>query len=360
MSEHIGSPDVFLEGHAGPYRLLITVRPPIAIPGVADVDVLATSDDVHEVHIVPLPLGGAGAKFAPVPDRAVQSSDDPRLFTGHLWLMGAGAWQVRATVRGDRGEGTLSVPVPALPQTTMAMTNTMRAILFVFMLLLAGGFVAIVSAMAREAKLGAGESLDLRAKWRGRIAGSIAAIVVGVIMFLGNMWWTVEADAYARYIFKPLTVTPVVSDSRLRLTLHDPGWIAARRLEDFIPDHGHLVHLFVLSPNLDRLWHLHPDQTQTATFEQRLPAVPAGKYEVFADLVHGTGLAETVTGEFETAAITGSPLTGDDSAWVEGQSSSTRIAWQRPKEPLLAKRLTLFTFQVEDAQGKPVNDLELA
>jgi hypothetical protein len=359
ISGHLGSPDVFLEGHAGPYRLLITIRPPIAIPGVADVEVLATSDDVREVRIVPLPLGGAGAKFAPVPDRAVQSTDDPRLFTGHLWLMGAGAWQVRATVRGDRGEGRLSVPVPALPQATLAMTNTMRAILFVFMLLLGGGFVAIISAMAREARLGAGESLDARAKWRGRIAGSIAAIVVGVILFLGNMWWTVEADAYARYIFKPLTVTPVVSDSRLRLTLHDPGWIAARRLEDFIPDHGHLMHLFVLTPALDRLWHLHPDQIRTGVFEQSLPPVPAGKYEVFADLVHGTGLAETVTGEFETPAIAGSPLTGDDSAWAASQSSATKIVWQRPEQPLIAKRLTLFTFQVEDAQGQPVNDLEL-
>src|SRR6185503_4922612 len=154
IGAHIGSPDVFLEGRAGEYRLLVTVRPPTAIPGVADVEVRATSDDVRDIRIVPLPLGGAGAKFAPVPDRAVRSSDDPKLFTGHLWLMGAGAWQVRVTVNGDRGEGTLSVPVPALPQTTLAMPATLRAILFVFMLLLGGGLVAIISAMAREAKLG--------------------------------------------------------------------------------------------------------------------------------------------------------------------------------------------------------------
>ena len=92
---HLGSPDVFVEAHAGPYRLFVTVRPPLAIPGVADVEVLATSDEVTEVRIVPLPLTGPAAKFAPVPDRAQQSMDDRRLFTGHLWMMGAGAWQVR-------------------------------------------------------------------------------------------------------------------------------------------------------------------------------------------------------------------------------------------------------------------------
>jgi len=75
---HVGSPDVFLEGQAGPYRLLVTVRPPHAIPGVADVDILTTSDGVRDVRIVPLPLTGPGAQFAPVADRAVRSADDPR------------------------------------------------------------------------------------------------------------------------------------------------------------------------------------------------------------------------------------------------------------------------------------------
>lgn len=55
---HIGSPDVFVEANAGPYRLFVTVRPPLAIPGVADVEVLATTDEVREVRIVPLPLTG--------------------------------------------------------------------------------------------------------------------------------------------------------------------------------------------------------------------------------------------------------------------------------------------------------------
>jgi hypothetical protein len=357
---HIGSPDVFLEGRAGDYRLLVTVRPPVAIPGVAEVEVRAASDGVRDVRIVPLPLGGDGAKFAPVPDRAVRSADDQRMFTGHLWLMGAGAWQVRVTVSGDRGEGTLSVPVPALPQTTLAMPAAVRAILFVFMLLLGGGFVAIVSAMAREARLGAGEALDERSKRRGRIAGTIAAVVVSVIIVLGNRWWGVEADAYARYVFKPLVMAPEVSgEGMLRLTLSDPGWIAPRRLEDFIPDHGHLMHLFALSPGLDRLWHLHPDERRAGMFEQRLPAMPPGTYELFADLVHGTGLPETLTAQFDTTGIAGTPLSGDDSAWTDSEPSSTRIIWQRGEQPLVTKRLTLFTFQVQDSDGRPVDDLEL-
>ena len=357
---HVGSPDVFLEGLAGPYRLLVTVRPPTVIPGVADVEVLATSDDVRDVRIVPLPLTGVGAQFAPVPDRAQPSSDDPKLFTGHLWMMSAGAWQVRVIVNGDRGEGTLSVPVPTLPQSTLAMTTGLRLILFVFMLLLAGGFVAIVSAMAREAKLGAGEILDQRARRRGRIAGAIAAVVMGGIIFLGNMWWSVEANAYDRYVYKPLTAVAALSgDGTLKLDLHDPGWIGSRRVDDFVPDHGHPMHLFVLTPDLNNLWHLHPRETGTGQFQQRMPSISSGNYAVFADLVHATGVSETVIANLDAGSVNGTPLSGDDSAWSAGDAPSARIVWVRDNAPLVPRKLTTFTFRVEDENGEPVRDLEL-
>ena len=36
---HVGSPDVYVESQAGPYKLFVVVRPPMVIPGVADVEV---------------------------------------------------------------------------------------------------------------------------------------------------------------------------------------------------------------------------------------------------------------------------------------------------------------------------------
>lgn len=364
---------MFLDGQAGPYRVFVTVRPPYAVPGVADVEVLTTSPDVAAVRIVPLPLTGPGAQFAPAADVAVQSPDDPRLFSGQLWMMSAGAWQVRVVVAGDRGEGTLSVPVPTLPQATLAMPRPLRALLFAFMLILCAGFVSIVAATAREARLDPGEAPGPRARRRGRIAGVIATCLVAAAMVLGNWWWTAEASNYARYVYKPLQATlTLTADARLRLDLHDPGWIASRRLDDFVPDHGHPMHLFIVSPALDRLWHLHPDQISIGRFEGRLPDMPEGQYEMFADLVHRTGVSETVTGRLDTPAIPGGPLTGDDSAWsaadgapgslADGTSPTAdggRLVWMRDGQPLRTKRLTMFTFRVEDAEGRPASDLEL-
>ncbi|MBV8728222.1 MAG: hypothetical protein JO336_00290, partial [Acidobacteriia bacterium] len=63
---HVGSPDVFYEGEAGPYHLLVTIRPPEVIPGVAQIEIRSSSPEVRRVRIVPLRLTGPGAKLAPV------------------------------------------------------------------------------------------------------------------------------------------------------------------------------------------------------------------------------------------------------------------------------------------------------
>ena len=358
-SAHIGSPTVFLDGMAGPYRLLITVKPPYAIPGVAEVEVLATGGDVAELRIVPLPLTGPGAQFAPVPDVAKRSSQDPRLFTGSLWMMEAGAWQVRVTATGAKGDGQMAVPVPTLPSATLEMGAPLKALLVSLMLLLCGGFVAIVATIAREAGLEAGAEPDAPRRRRGRIAGIAATAIVAAAVFLGNLWWGAEAQAYARYVYKPLEAHATVrSGGALAIELKDPGWIRTRRLDDFVPDHGHLMHLFMVSPALDRFWHLHPEQAAAGTFVQALPAVAAGTYELFADVVHQSGISETATARLETGELGGAALTGDDSRWPGGQVAG-RIVWEQQGEPIIAGRPKTFTFRVEDEDGRAARDLEL-
>jgi hypothetical protein len=414
---HVGSPDVYLDGQAGPYRLYITVRPPQVIPGVADVEVRAAEADVREVRVVPLPLSGPGAQFSPVPDTATPSREDAQLFTAHLWMMTAGAWQVRVEARGDRGSASIAVPVPTLPQATLGMSRAPAAGLFALMVMLCAGFVAIVGAAVREASLAPGELPGAGARRRARIAMPVATAVVVAVVVLGNKWWGAEANSYARYVYKPLQMTAERSADNVRLTLTDPGWLRSRRLDDFVPDHGHLMHLFIVSPTLDRFWHLHPRQSETGVFTQPMPALEAGHYELFADLVHATGVSETATATYvvdDAATIArddgaatpvgtdldrpeerlqrrlrpvGEPSRNvsegaseiraysarddDDSAWIEDSQrlvdagstvhlrDSTRVVWARDDAPLVTKRLTLFTFRIEDDNGHPADDLEL-
>src|SRR5260370_3053151 len=63
-ASHIGSPDVFCEGAAGPYRLFVTVRTPPMIPGIAHIEVRVLLGNVTDIRIVPLRLVGEGSPNA--------------------------------------------------------------------------------------------------------------------------------------------------------------------------------------------------------------------------------------------------------------------------------------------------------
>ncbi|HSS37544.1 MAG TPA: hypothetical protein VLT58_02130, partial [Polyangia bacterium] len=62
---HVGSFDAVEDGMAGPYHVLVTIRPPDVIPGIARIDVRTFDADVGAVRVVPLPISGPGAASPP-------------------------------------------------------------------------------------------------------------------------------------------------------------------------------------------------------------------------------------------------------------------------------------------------------
>jgi hypothetical protein len=369
---HVGSPDIFLQGDAGPYRLLVTIRPPVVVPGVAAIEIRCASPDVRQIHLVPLRLGYAQRQFPPQPDLAQASKDDPQFYTGSLWLMVTGSWQVRIDVDGARGPGRLSVPVPALSTRVLAMRKTVAAVLLGLGLALCLGIVSIAGACAREAMVEPGRQPEAGGARRARVAMAVAALGVAALVWFGYQWWGSEEGDYMRVIFKPLVLRPSVEGSRLALQLQDPGWLG-RRTDDLLPDHGHLMHLYMIRlPDMDLVWHLHPEPDATGGFTQQLPSVPAGRYALFGDIVHADGLAETATAEIELPDIAGQPLTGDDAAGagpplvkadynrsVAPLPGGYRMVWDRGAGPWHAKRPYLFRFRVEDGAGEPAGNMEL-
>ena len=75
------------------------------------------------------------------------------------------------------------------------------------------------------------------------------------------------------------------------------------------------MHLFLVRwPDMDRVYHLHPEQMATGFFATSLPSVPAGTYRIYGDIVHDSGFAETAVGEAMLPDVHGQPVSGDDAA----------------------------------------------
>ncbi|MBV8630287.1 MAG: hypothetical protein JOZ83_05145 [Silvibacterium sp.] len=373
-SAHVGSPDVYVEGNAGPYKLLVVVRPPLVIPGVADIELRSESPGIERIEITPIPLTGEAAKYPPVPDAMQRPS--AQFFTGHLWLMATGSWQIRFTVYGSKGSGVFSAPVPATAIATRKMQPGLGVMLAILGIILVGGLVSIVGAATRDAQLAPGAEATPERRRRAYVAMTITLVLlIGAVVF-GNRWWGAEAADYSRYIYKPLQMQAELKPGDvLDLRLSDPGWLKQRRLDDFIPDHDHVMHLYMLRwPAMDVVFHLHPEVAGPGDFSLRLPSVPAGNYRLYADVVHENGFPETIVGSITLPKISGNPLGGDDAEGTSiplrnaGEPIQTRssyklpdgytMVWKRP-ETLIAKTPYDFTFELRDPEQRPAAEMAL-
>jgi hypothetical protein len=378
VGAHIGSPDAFFEGDAGPYHLFVTIRKPPVVPGVAEFELRSRADDIKDVRIA---LGDAeqfDENLLPVPDQAIQSKTDPQFFSTGIWLMAPGPMIAKVRLDGTKGKAEIAIPFTSYAQRVLPLGRASGTALFGLMMFLAAGIVAIVSAGVREGFLDPGAKPAPGQVQRTRTAVAATAILVTGIVMAGNRWWGAEALAYRGEVdfFRPPKLEAVLDDSH-RLVLHvvgqHPRWARYAHHIPLVRDHSHFMHLFLMRvPDLDRMWHLHPERSDGGEFTVGLPALERGRYHLFADIVDKNGFPWTAFGDIDLPGIgtSDSPRDPDDSGWSGTQLSSTdgapgmvsalsggaRMVWL--PTPQRVGVATQFRFRVETREGRPVQDME--
>ena len=84
-SAHVGSPDTWFEGNAGPYHVTVQVATAGVVPGVAKIYVRAVGDRPDRVTVQANKFDATGG--APPPEAATPVPGDDGMFEGKLWIM---------------------------------------------------------------------------------------------------------------------------------------------------------------------------------------------------------------------------------------------------------------------------------
>lgn len=323
-SAHVGSPDVWYEGTAGPYHVLVSVRLPGVVPGVAQI---AVHVDGAPPDRVAVGVNYFNAVAPPPPDDATRDPADSASFAGHLWIMHPGSNAVSVTISGRRGTATTIVPVVAVATRRLPLYRWLGVVLAIIGLVLFAGAVSIVGSAVRESTLAPGELPDARRRRRARLAMAATAVVMTGILYGGKSWWDNEDQSFQQALYHPMTVRATLHGDTLAMTitdsawLHraDTAWLHARRLAPsvtpLIPDHGKLVHLFLVG-DAGAFAHLHPTTVDSVTFSTTLPPLPAGHYAVFADIVQESGFDQTLVADIAMPAQATRWVASDsDDAW---------------------------------------------
>lgn len=326
LSAHIGSPNVFFAGKAGPYDIKVVVRPPAVVPGVARVTVRADGD-VEHVSIRPV-FWRAGSKGAPSPDATSRLAGAAGTFEGSLWLMARGAYSVDVIVSGSDGDANVLVPVASVATGQLAMNPLLGALLLVLGTFLVAGLVTIVYKAAGESLLPASEQLDSGARRRARTVAALSLPVLALAVFGGARWWGAVDRDYQRTIYRPAPLEVQLTGADVHLAMREPLYALRNQVSPLMPDHGKMMHLFVVKSGDARGFaHLHPialDSTGTPRFRSTLPPLPGGTYHVYGDVVHETGFERTLVGALAVpdSGVPARPPSDPDDAWFVGDAAT--------------------------------------
>jgi hypothetical protein len=253
---------------AGPYEVQAVVRLPGVIPGLAQIDIRVAGEGVEQVTAQPV-VFDAGPEGAPPPDVATPVAGRPGTYHAELWFMRSGSFSVTIAVRGARGEGTVIVPVAAVPERQIPLYPWLGWLLAALGTLLFAGAVTIFRAAGTDALAAPGTGAATgSAGARYAVVG--AAILVAALVGARGWWRSVERE-YQAELYRPYAATALVDTAggsrALRFTITDSVWSTRRArnawerfsVSPIVPDHGKLMHLFLIdADDPSSFAHLHP------------------------------------------------------------------------------------------------------
>jgi hypothetical protein len=292
---HIGSPNVVFNGQAGPNPVRVVIRPPATLPGLARVSVHA---DGAKSVAVQLTVAGPSTSGAPPIVRAKPVAGANNLFQADVWLWHFGPCVARITVESDRGNGTAIIPVNSAVTKQPSMPRELEIGLLLLGCLLFVGAVAVAGAAARESCLSRNATLTAKDWRRGRVVAVLTVFFIATGIAGGSWRWrTMDREFRNNALARPDPVAATItSNDGFDLLRLEPvaeqtlsGW------DTLMADHGKLMHLFLVSdPGANTFAHLHPARRSARSFETLIPEIPAGSYQLYAELTREDGSNQTL------------------------------------------------------------------
>jgi hypothetical protein len=366
---HVGSPDTFFSGKAGAYDVRVSVRLPGVIPGRAQVSVRLPQSKAAADYKVGVRAGqwNVGLQGAPPAEPAVPVPGDPTLYAAEIWFMTASSYQMAVDVDGPSGSGTAIIPVMAIATADREMPSWLGGALLVLGALLTAGLLTLIGVAVRESVLSPGEEPDGRRRRRARLA--IAGSFVGAVLILwgGNVWWEAEATSYRTFIrYRPFASQALIAARggvpTLTLGIRDERWngtpVAVSRYNALMPDHGKLMHMFMVREDLGAFAHLHPvaRSADAIDFDAAVPPVGPGRYRIYGDIVHESGYAQTLVSRVEVTGDAATSVTDPDDSFFIGAAAAdlgdgTQLVWTKGEDPIVAGEEVVLGIAVKDAAG---------
>ena len=337
----IGHNNVVYEGMAGDIPIRVFVKLPGVVPGLADVSIKVFADDINKVTIQPKKKYKDRKSKSPPADIADPVIGEKNMFSAQLWLMDFGSYSLDVRLYQNQNVHRSSIPVNSIASKVIEMNQGTSILLLVLCSLLFFGAINIIRVAYKDSTELPGDSPDHSKIIKSYIVTALSLIILSMIIYGGKNWWDKIDIAYQNNIFQTLENNIQIlnngKESFISIEIIDELW-KQNRMSDIIPDHGKIMHIYLISDNYEILAHVHPSRTENDDiFIVKMPPVDFGTYYLFMDVTHATGFSHTMTNKIEyneeNTTFTESIIDRErdlDDAWAINNEEN-RITWKNKK-----------------------------
>ena len=362
LSADIGHLNSIFEGTAGDIPIRVIIKTPGVVPGLADINIRIFGENVDKVTAQPI-FWKAGIEGAPPADIAEPVKGETNLYSTQLWLMDFGSYNVNIKLYENDDVHEVNVPVNSLAMDIKEMDPLFSTVLWLLMLLLIAGAVNIITISYRESTLHPDDIPDHTRVSRSYRVLLLSLLIVLLIIKIGHSWWLDVENLYADNLFQSLQteveIVNIQNQNILNVTITDPA-IAEGRMPEIIPDHGKIIHMYLVKDDLSVLSHIHPSRNtkNKHVFEVLMPPVSRGSYTVYMDITYETGLTETVQSpieyldQIEVMENGNVPIRDPDDSWTHANMQH-KIIWLNEKADYRLEEEIKLEFQAFDSKLVP-------
>ena len=131
-------------------------------------------------------------------------------------------------------------------------------------------------------------------------------------------------------------------------------------MPEIIPDHGKIIHMYLVKDDLSVLSHIHPSRNtkNKHVFEVLMPPVSGGSYTIYMDITYETGLTETIQSpieyldQIEVMENGNVPIRDPDDSWTHANMQH-KIIWLNEKADYRLEEDIKLEFQAFDSKLVP-------
>ena len=337
----IGHNNVVYEGMAGEIPIRVFIKLPGVVPGLADVSIKVFADNINKVTIQPNKKDKDRKSKSPPADIAEPIKGEKNMFSAQLWLMDFGSYSLDVRLYENQNVHRSSIPVNSIASKVIGMNQGTSILLSILLFILFFGAINIIRIAYKDSTELPGKNPDKSKIFNSYIVTVLSLIILSLIIYGGKNWWDKIDIAYQNNIFQTLENKIEIfnngKDKFMSIEIIDELW-KQNRMSDIIPDHGKIMHVYLISDNYDMLAHIHPSRYENDDkFIVKMPPVDFGTYYLFMDVTHATGFSHTMTNKIEynedNITFTESIFDIDrdvDDAWAIN-SKENRITWKNKK-----------------------------